>query len=159
MNIRALLESERLAVVEIERAIRGAGVGEYDDEGERIPLHQAAALAGAVAAGDDMPTLHEEGDFGELRGDGMGFASAEDDAVVKVVEVFLTIGDVDVNAHDAFSGNRLDEETGGADIELVVKGEAFFIGRVDVVVWTDDGGACRGGFAEGSVPGRQKLVA
>jgi hypothetical protein len=154
MDKGAGLVVEGFAVVDVECSRGVAVFVQDDDEREGVVSPEAGGAAGTIAAGDDVAALHEKRDFVERGGHGV-VAGARIGGVVEVVVVGLVVGDVDGDAVCAFFGHRLSEETGGADVELIVDGEASFIFGVNVEVGSDDG--CTGGscLVESSVPGRK----
>lgn len=159
MDVRTGFVVEGLAVVEVEEAFCAAGVVEHDYQGEGVEFHEAAAAAGAVAAGEDVAGLHEQRNFIQGGGDGDRFAGAVVGGVVEVVVVCFARRKIDVDGVGGLGDNGFCKEAGGAEVQLVVEGEGGGVGGVDVVVGPDDGGAGGGGFVKGGVPGWQKAVA
>ena len=106
-----------------------------------------------------MPLPHEERDRVERGGDGAVVSGAVVDGVVEVVKVGFAGGEVDVHGLGAFGNDRLDEEAGAADEELVVESEGVGVGRVRVVMRADDRCAGHGRFAESGVPCGKEAVA
>ncbi|KAH4630914.1 hypothetical protein HBH55_090200 [Parastagonospora nodorum] len=141
------------AAVEVEGAVdEGAGLVV-----EGFAVVDTRGATGAVAAGDDVPALHEERDLLERRGDGM-MAGATVGGVVKIVVVGLVVGDVDGDAVRTLLGHWLRKKTSRADVELIVDGKTSLVFGVYVEVGSDNWCTIGGRLVESSVPSREQLV-
>ena len=129
---------EGLAVVDVELALGFSAGVERDEEGVRIPAHEATAFPGAIFARDDMACVHQHRDFFQGRGDGDRAACAGVGSVGEIVVVGFSSREVDIDTFCAFSDDWFYEQTGGANVELIFEGEAGFVIGMDVVVRLED---------------------
>jgi len=148
---------EGLAVVNVQSTGSVTVFVESDDQSEGIVLHEARGTTRAVAAWDDVATLHKKRNLFERSWYSV-VPSAAVSGEVKVVVVGLVVREVDRDTISTFLCDWLGEKTSGTNVELVVDFETTLVGRVDPEVGSDDRRTSCVSFMESSVPGRQKLV-
>ena len=160
MDVRSVLVVVAFAVVDVKLTFCCGFLGvEGDEEGVWVITHQAAAAAGAVFAGDNVPGSDEEGDFVQRRREGDGAAGAFVGGVCEVVVVELVGGEVDGYGVCAFGDDWFYEKARAAKVELVFDCKGGFVRRVDVVMGLKDRSAGYGGFVKSCVPCWEELVA